>query len=63
MSLTGELLRNYEREIEGIKLIPSDGGRFEVTVNGRLLSSKLQTHRHAEAGEVAGLIGRLIKEG
>jgi len=52
VSLTDELLKNYEHVIEEIKLIPSDGGRFEITVNGQLLYSKLQMHRHAEAGEL-----------
>lgn len=58
----GELLRHYEHVIEEIKLIPSDEGRFEVTVNGQLLFSKLQLHRHAEAGEVVGLVRKLVGE-
>jgi selenoprotein W-related protein len=57
-----ELLKSYEHVIEAIKLVPSDGGRFEVTVNGQLLYSKLQTHRHAEPGEVAGLVRKLVGE-
>jgi hypothetical protein len=32
-------------------------------VNDRLLYSKLETHRHAEPGEIAGLIRTLIQEG
>lgn len=58
----GELLRHYEHVIEEIKLIPSDEGRFEVTVNGQLLFSKLESHRHAEAGEVVGLVRKLVGE-
>ena len=58
----GELIRHYEHVIEEIKLIPSDEGRFEVTVNGQLLFSKLQLHRHAEAGEVVGLVRKLVGE-
>ena len=57
-----ELLKQYEHVIEAIALVPSDGGRFEVTVNGQLLYSKLQTHRHAEPGEVAGLVRTLVGE-
>jgi selenoprotein W-related protein len=56
------LLKSYEHVIEEIKLVPSDGGRFEVTVNGQLLYSKLQTHRHAEPGEVVGLVRKLVGE-
>lgn len=51
-----ELVKAHEPEIELISLIPSDGGRFEVEVDGRLIYSKLQTGRHAEPGEVAQLL-------
>ena len=62
MSLAEELLKNYEHVIETITLVPSEGGRFEVTVNEQLLYSKLQTHRHAEPGEVLGLVKKLVGE-
>ena len=62
MSLAEELLRNYEHMLEELSLVPSDGGRFEVTVNGQLLFSKLSAHRHAEAGEVLGLVRKLVGE-
>jgi selenoprotein W-related protein len=52
-----ELLKQLEFSIKSISLIPSDGGRFEVTVDGRLVYSKLKTGRHANPGEVAGLVG------
>jgi selenoprotein W-related protein len=60
--LTTELLEKYETLIESITLLPSDGGVYEVTVNGKLLYSKKATGRHAEPGEVAGLVGKFIKE-
>lgn len=56
MSLGTEILKTFEPEIAKITLMPSDGGKFEVTVNGVLIYSKLQTRRHAEAGEVVRLI-------
>jgi selenoprotein W-related protein len=62
VSLTDELLKNYEHVIETITLVPSEGGRFEVTVNGQLLYSKLATHRHAEPGEVLGLVKKIVGE-
>jgi selenoprotein W-related protein len=58
-----ELLNEYEAEIEKITLIPSDGWRFELKVNERLLYSKLQTGRHMEAGEAKLLIHKFLKEG
>jgi len=63
VSLGTELIKQYEPEIESLSLIPSDGGRFEVVVNDRLLYSKLQTRRHAEPGEVAGLVRDFLREG
>ena len=62
MSLAEELLKNYEHLIESLALVPSDGGKFEVTTNGQLLYSKLTTHRHAEPGEVLGLVRKLVGE-
>ncbi len=55
-----ELVRTFEYELEAIELIPSDGGRFEVVFDGQLIYSKLETRRHAEPGEVLGLVRNLI---
>ena len=35
--------------------MPSDKGRFEVTLDGELIFSKASLGRHAEPGEVAAL--------
>jgi selenoprotein W-related protein len=43
-----------------LTIVPSDGGRFELTVNGKLLYSKLATHRHAEPGEIKGLVKKYL---
>jgi selenoprotein W-related protein len=56
------LLKHYEHLIEEIKLTPADGGRFEVTINGQLLYSKLNLHRHAEPGEILGLVRKMVGE-
>jgi len=58
-----DLLKEFEFEIKSITLVPSEGGRFEVTANDRLLYSKLQTGRHADQGEVVELVRKLLKEG
>ena len=62
VSLANELLKNLEPEIESILLIPSEGGRYEISVNDKLVYSKLQTGRHADPGEVMGLIENLLKK-
>jgi selenoprotein W-related protein len=56
VSLAEDLLKNFEHLIESLSLIPSDGGRFEVSVNGEPVFSKLEQNRHAEAGEIVNLI-------
>lgn len=57
-----ELLKHYEHVIETLTLVPSDGGKFEISVNGQLLYSKLETHRHAEPGEILGLVRKIVGE-
>jgi len=59
--LTADLLNEFEPEIESLTLVPSDGGRFEVSVNSTLIYSKLETHRHAEPGEVVDLVRKLLR--
>jgi selenoprotein W-related protein len=51
-----ELLQAFEPDLQSLTLVPSDGGRFEVTVDGTLLYSKLLTGRHPEPGEVMKLM-------
>ena len=55
-----EILRELEYEISSVELIPSDGGKFEVTVGDELVYSKLKTRRHAEPNEVLGLVRKAI---
>jgi selenoprotein W-related protein len=61
VSLGAELLEHFEHVVESLTLIPSDGGRFEVSLNGQLIYSKLQTKRHAEAGEIVNLISKIVE--
>jgi selenoprotein W-related protein len=56
-----ELMKEFEFKIDSFSLVPSDGGKFEVSVDGDLVYSKLQTNRHAEPGEVAGMLRKVIK--
>jgi len=56
VGLTDELLQGWAPIIETIELLPSSKGRFEVTVDGELVFSKAALRRHAEPGEVAGLV-------
>jgi selenoprotein W-related protein len=59
--LTGELLTKFETQLTSLKVVPSEGGRFEVSLDGELIYSKLATGRHAEPGEVTRLITELLQ--
>jgi len=39
-----------------VKLVKSAGGAFEVSVDGKLIFSKLRLGRHAKPGEIVELI-------
>lgn len=41
-----------------IRLVPSSGGVFEVTVDGNLVFSKKALRRHPQPGEILKLIQR-----
>ena len=58
-----DLLKNFEDQIESLTLVPSDGGCFELTVNGKLLYSKLKLGRHVASGEGVELVKAFLKEG
>jgi len=57
------LLDKYELQIEEITLVPSSGGRFEVTVDGELVFSKLAAKRFPEEGELLDLVGQRLAAG
>lgn len=56
-------MNEFEEDIQAIRLVPSDGGRFEVVINQKLIYSKMRTGKHATAGEVTGLVREILKEG
>jgi selenoprotein W-related protein len=55
------LMQEFQFDIETFTLIPSDGGRFEVEIEGDLVYSKLATKRHAEADEIRELVQARIE--
>ena len=50
--LAVKLLEYYKHDIEQLVLVPSNGGRFEISVNNVPVFSKLGTDRFPEYGEV-----------
>ncbi len=60
VSLADELLTGWAPIIKDIELLPSSKGRFEVMLDDELIYSKASLGRHAEPGEVAGLVRERI---
>jgi selenoprotein W-related protein len=60
--LTSKLLTTYKQEIDNLKLVPSGGGCFEVSINGELIYSKLQTGKFPDEKAMVDTIGKRIKK-
>lgn len=51
-----ELMSHFRKNAAELKLVPSGGGCFEVSVNGKLIFSKLKEGRFPEPKELKALI-------
>jgi selenoprotein W-related protein len=58
-----ELLTTFEAEIGELALRPSAGGVFDVRVDGELIWSRHAQGRHAELGELKGLVRDRVAPG
>ena len=48
--------------MEDVDLVPSSGGAFEVSVDGNLVYSKLETGRFPEEAEITDAIDGVLKK-
>jgi selenoprotein W-related protein len=60
VSVTTDLIKEFESKITSWELIPSGGGRFEVAVDGELVYSKLKTGRHTDSNELRTLLKKKL---
>jgi selenoprotein W-related protein len=51
------LLKEYKNKLSSVNLVPSDGGRYEVSVNDKLVFSKLELGRFPEVEEITAHLG------
>ena len=51
----------YKAKIQDLKLIPSGGGAFELSVNGELLYSKLKTGEFPNEQMMLDAVGKRLK--
>jgi selenoprotein W-related protein len=59
--LTTKLLTTYKQKIKDLKLIPTGGGAFELSVNGDLIYSKLQTGKFPDEQWAVDAVGARLK--
>lgn len=57
--MAGELIEEFGELMTSITLAKGESGRFDVEVNGQMVFSKEQEHRHANPGEVVDTIKRI----
>lgn len=50
--MTDDLLSDFGHDIGSWTLIPSSGGRFELSINGDLVFSKKAEGRHPDVSEL-----------
>tara|TARA_B100001179_G_C18284837_1_gene272689 strand:- start:40 stop:231 length:192 start_codon:yes stop_codon:yes gene_type:complete len=58
--LTEKILKQYKAKIDELKLIPSDGGRFELSIDGDLVYSKLATGQFPDEEEIIDQISKRV---
>ena len=56
LRLTRALLQSHAHVIAGIRLVPSGGGAFEITMDGELVHSALETASFPKADAIRTLI-------
>ena len=54
--MVSEILSEIQHAVASVELVPSHGGRFEWTVDGDLVYSKLQAGRYPELNELKELV-------
>ncbi len=60
--MTSKLLATYKQQIRELKLIPSGGGCFELSINGDLIYSKLKTGKFPDEQWVLETVGARLKK-
>jgi selenoprotein W-related protein len=59
--LTSKLLTTYKQKISSLKLVPAGGGCFELSVNGDLIYSKLDTGKFPDEQWALDAVGARLK--
>ena len=55
-----KILTKYKQKLQGLELEPSGGGCFELSINGELVYSKLETGQFPEEDQMVEEIGKRL---
>jgi len=58
--LATKVLTQYKQQIQGLELEPSSGGCFELTIDGDLVYSKLNTGEFPDEAKLVAEIGNRL---
>ncbi len=58
--MTSKILTAYKQKLAGLELEPSSGGCFELSVNGELIYSKLQTGQFPDEDQMVAEVGKRL---
>ena len=56
--MADHLVKKFKQQLDGLTLLPSDGGRFEVKVDDELVYSKLATGSFPDNGAIESEVSR-----
>lgn len=59
--MTAKLLSKYKQDLQELKLIPSDGGCFELKIDGELIYSKLETGEFPREQTMIDAVGARLR--
>ena len=59
--MAAKILSQYKQKLAGLELEPSKGGCFELSVDGELIYSKLQTGQFPDEDAMVAEIGKRLK--
>jgi selT/selW/selH-like putative selenoprotein len=60
VGLVSELMDRYKRKVGKFVLVPTDGGRFEVTVGDKKVWSKEETGEFPDDAALAKVIDKIV---
>jgi selenoprotein W-related protein len=58
--LTSRLLNTFKQQLDRMTLVPSGGGCFELTLDGELAYSKLQTGKFPDEEQMVDLVRKRL---